>query len=99
MLDEEWIPLAAQLNLVTITRNDKIRFKPGQRDALIEQRSRCVFLVGKGTTRPLQQARALLSHWDQLVAVALESGPRLYTLSWGAPLREVTDTVRRAAGS
>jgi hypothetical protein len=50
-LDEVWIPEVARRGWIALSRNERIRYTPTQRDALMRSGLRCFFLVGKNQTR------------------------------------------------
>ena len=47
MLDVEWIPTVAELQLVAITRDKGMRTRRAEREAMVEHQLRCVWIGGK----------------------------------------------------
>lgn len=75
MLDVEWIPIAAQLGLIAITRDQRMRTRRAEREAMMEHGLRCVWIGGKRDQSNWDWAVLLATHWKRLEKLIDELGP------------------------
>jgi hypothetical protein len=73
ILDPSWIAKSAELGLIAITNNHKIRITPHEAQVAMSSGARLIGLAGKNAQRTtFDKARLLLSHW-QAIETFIES--------------------------
>jgi PIN like domain len=75
--DVDWIRLAAQRDWIVLCKDDRIRRRPAERDALIEGRVRAFCLTNANLGFEVQAAYFTANHHRILLA-ARKPGPYLY---------------------
>lgn len=88
-LDDEWLPIVGQQRLVVITRDQRIRYRPAEKQAWVSYRVRGFVLTGKRSQSTVDSLRILNRHWRRIEAVVTDEpdGP------W---MRAVTEDQVRA---
>lgn len=74
--DPDWIPIVADLGLVVITNDRRIRTRPGEADKAVDAGLRCVHLrpMGKNPTQWDFMVQ-LTRHWPLVEALCDRPGP------------------------
>lgn len=91
MLDVEWIPAVARLQLVAITRDKGMRTRRAERDAMLEHGLRCVW-IGEKRDQSSWDWAVLLARMEELI-VELGPGPWFLVLT-SRGLRRVEPPAR-----
>ena len=84
--DTEWIRLAAREDWIVLCKDDRIRRRPAERDALIEGKVR-VFCLTNANLGFAEQAVYFMANRHRIAQVARKPGPYLYGV--------YKDTVKR----
>lgn len=77
LADETWLADAGKNNWVVLTKDDAIRRRPAERDALIEAKVR-VFCLTNRSLRGAEQAARFLTNRDRILRIAHTPGPYIY---------------------
>ena len=77
--DEEWIPQAASLGHVILTKDDAIRRFPPARDAAFTSRAR-IFCLPNAHSTTAQVRERILLHLNRIVQRARKDGPFMYAV-------------------
>jgi predicted nuclease of predicted toxin-antitoxin system len=78
--DSVWLSSVGRRGWVVITKDDRIRFRPAERRALIDHGVGCFVVLRRNATR-LQLAQILLRAWDDIVNITdTEARPFLYAV-------------------
>lgn len=82
--DPHWMAVVAARNWVAVTRDRRIRSRPGELDILRESGLRVVWFTGKKDLRPGEQAELFVRHLTRLEQqiIKLGAGP------WGLSLSQ-----------
>jgi hypothetical protein len=75
--DTEWIRLASEQDWIVLCRDDRIRRRPAERDALIEGRVR-VFCLTNANLPFADQAAYFMVNRHRIIQAAVKPGPYLY---------------------
>jgi hypothetical protein len=79
--DTAWIASVSREGLVILTRDRKIRSRPGER-AVFEAAGARSFVVTTGASTPLDDLRALLAAWPRIQdRIENQPGPFMYGIS------------------
>ncbi len=78
--DTEWLTRAGQLGWVVLMKDDRIRYRPAERAAVIDHQVRA-FCLTSGNLRAADMAQQYLAVLDQLTEACRRPGPFLYTVS------------------
>ena len=84
-LDQDWIPRIADLGLVAIGRDRRVRTRPAERQAMIDSGLRYVWIGGKQDATSWVWMQRLARHWDEMerLAADLGAGPWFITVNKG----------------
>jgi hypothetical protein len=77
--DTTWIRDAAAQGWILFMKDEQIRRRPAERQALVENNARC-FCLANGNLRADAMAGLYVAHWSQIVVAAAEPGPFLYSI-------------------
>lgn len=77
LADETWLTDAGQNEWVVLTKDDAIRRRPNERDALIEAQAR-VFCLTNRNLRGAQQLERFLENRARILRQAEKPGPYIY---------------------
>ncbi len=80
VLDVEWLELAGQNGWAVLMKDDRIRYRPIERQALIEHHVRAFCLAG-GNLRADEMADQFLNVIDDIAAACAAEPPCLYVVS------------------
>ena len=75
--DETWLRDAGRNNWIVLTKDDAIRRRPAERDALIEAAAR-VFCLTKRNLRGAEQTARFVSNRHRIIRQASKPGPYIY---------------------
>ena len=78
--DVDWLARAGREGWVVLMKDDRIRYRPVERAAVIDHRVRA-FCLTSGNLRARDMAELYLAVLDQLTAACAEPGPFLFTVS------------------
>lgn len=88
--DRHWLKTAGENGWVVLKRDKRIRFRPGERDALIAAGVRTFCLTGGGNYTRWQVLELLAIRWRRIEEVADNvPGPYIYSVTWEG-VRELT---------
>jgi hypothetical protein len=76
--DVDWIPKAAALGWLIISRDHNIRENPAERQAVRESGARMVALSGADAVNKWLQLELLMRRWRQIEALIEQPGPFIY---------------------
>ncbi len=81
--DEVWLQVVGQQNLVVITRDRRIRYRPVERYTWIEHQVRGFVLTGLASQTTDQSMDILTKHWKQIESTVLRrsQGPWMYAVT------------------
>ena len=82
-LDDTWLPLIGQSGLVVITRDQRIRYRPVEKQLVVKHRVRGFVLTGRKSQSTTDSLRIVERHWLRLQTVidANPKGPWLYAVT------------------
>ena len=75
--DEVWLRDAGKNNWVVLTKDDAIRRRPAERDALTEAAAR-VFCLTNRNLRGVEQTERFVNNRDRIIRQAQKPGPYIY---------------------
>lgn len=78
--DVDWLARAGREGWVVLMKDERIRYRPAERAALIDHRVRA-FCLTSGNLRAAEMAELYLDVLDKLVAACAAPGPFLYVVS------------------
>jgi PIN like domain len=89
-LDDEWLPVVAALNMVVITRDQRIRYRPIEKRLWVEHCVRGFVLTGRDSQLTISSLAVLEHHWPHIEQVIIDepTGPWMYALT-SAGLRRI----------
>lgn len=87
LLDEVWLRDAGTNDWVVLTKDDAIRRRPAERDALIEAKAR-VFCLTSAQLRGAEQLERFLLNRGRILRRARKPGPYIYGV-YGSGLRRL----------
>lgn len=79
-IDIDWPTRAGQQGWVVLMKDDRIRYRPAERAAIIDHNVRA-FCLTSGNLRAATMAQQYLAVVDQLVEACKQPGPFLYAVS------------------
>ena len=94
--DDVWIPKVAAAGWSIITRDSKIKSRPGERQAVIDSRARLIVIASPGTLTKWDQLRVLLRRWDDIELLSEIPGPFIAALT-ASRYRWVLEPVGQSA--
>lgn len=68
-LDDEWLPVIGKQRLVVITRDKRIRYRPGEKRLWVEHRVRGFVLTGRRSQSTADSLAVLDRHWPRIDAL------------------------------
>lgn len=77
--DEEWLELAGTRSWIVFMKDARIRYTPGEREAVKAHRVRCFCLSNQNLTGETMAAR-FLDNLDAIVAACTDTGPFIYAV-------------------
>lgn len=78
--DTEWLGLAGSGGWPVLMKDDRIRYRPAERAALIRHNV-CAFCVTVGNLRAAEMAQLLIAERESIWDLAREPGPALYAVT------------------
>jgi hypothetical protein len=89
-IDDEWLPIIGVKNLVVITRDQRIRYRPVEKRMWVDHRVRGFVLTGRKSQSTGDSLRLIQDHWLRIIGIVADKpkGPWMYALTQ-APLREI----------
>jgi hypothetical protein len=78
--DIDWLTQAGQQGWVVLMKDERIRYRPAERAALIEHRVQA-FCLTSGNLRAATMAQRFLAVRDELIEACSQPGPFLYAVS------------------
>jgi hypothetical protein len=72
-LDDEWLPVAAALDLVVITRDQRIRYRPIEKRLWVEHGVRGFVLTGRDSQSTVASLAVLEHQWSQIEQLIIMS--------------------------
>jgi PIN like domain len=78
--DTEWLAQAGQQGWVVLMKDDRIRYRPVERAAVLDHRVRA-FCLSSGNLRAAEMAQRFIDELDQITEACSQPGPFLYTVS------------------
>lgn len=90
-LDVEWMPIVADMDLVVISRDKRIRTKPAELDAFRALALRVFWIAGKRDLSNWENLVLIVKWWDRMEEIIHDrgAGPWFHAVSDGA-IREFT---------
>ena len=83
-LDDVWLPMAGAGDWIVIHRDKRIRYKPIERRALIDNGVRAFCLTGAGHYTRWETLRLIAGRWDDIERIAsTQPGPYIYSVTSG----------------
>jgi hypothetical protein len=77
--DPTWITDASERGWILFMKDQRIRRRPAERQAIVDSRARC-FCLSDGNLGFADMARRYLSNWPAIVAASAVPGPFLYSV-------------------
>ncbi len=89
-LDDEWLPVIGREQLVVITRDQRIRYRPVEKRMWIDHRVRGFVLTGRKSQSTTESLAVPAKHWPRIEAIVdtRPDGPWMYGITEGH-LREI----------
>lgn len=75
-LDDLWLPMIGAKRLVVITRDQRIRYRPVEKQMWIEHRVRGFVVTGRKSQSTKDSLNVLERHWARIEDIT-ETGPRV----------------------
>ncbi|MEX2275367.1 MAG: hypothetical protein WEA10_07385 [Actinomycetota bacterium] len=88
--DEDWLRVAGEQDWVVVMKDDKIRFRRWERDALMKAGVRAFCMTTAGNYTRWRTLQLLAQRWDAMEEIAtMEAGPYVYGVTQAGvrPLR------------
>jgi PIN like domain len=80
--DDEWLPVAGEHEWVVLMRDKRIRYRPGERHALLTNNVRAFVLTGAGNYSKWRTLGLLVRRWPDIEdAAAIEVPPYIYAVT------------------
>jgi hypothetical protein len=88
--DDVWLPVIGRQRLVVITRDQRIRYRPVEKQAWVDHRVRGFVLTGSGSQSTADSLAVLERHWTHMVDLvdAGPLGPWMHAITAGG-VREI----------
>lgn len=77
--DEDWVTEVTTRGWVILTKDDKMRMKPRERDVLLEHGAR-VFCITNAHMKAEDMAARLVKHRGKIVRLSRKPGPYVYAV-------------------
>lgn len=89
-IDDQWLPVIGAKNLVVITRDQRIRYRPVEKRMWVDHRVRGFVLTGRKSQSTADSLRLIQDHWFPIMVIVAgkPTGPWMYALTQG-PMREI----------
>lgn len=81
-LDPDWLPTIAALELIVLTRDKRMRYKPGERQLLLEHGLRVVALTGTKNMTTWEMLELVVRGWAKLERLVKDQGAGPWWASW-----------------
>lgn len=81
--DEDWLQIVGAFGLVAITRDRRIRRRPGQRAQLLQHGARVIALGGKQSLTQWEWLELVVRQWSRIDASTDRPGPWVQSLTAG----------------
>jgi hypothetical protein len=78
--DVDWLELAGTRRWVVLMKDERIRYRPGERQALVSHKV-MAFCLTSGNLRAHQMAELFLASVEEITAACHDPGPFLYAVS------------------
>lgn len=78
--DVEWLARAGRQGWVVLMKDERIRYRPAERAALVDHHVRA-FCLTSGNLRAVEMAQLYIAVLDKLTAACAAPGPFLYAVS------------------
>ena len=65
-LDDDWLPVVASLRLVVITRDQRIRYRPVEKQLWMQHKVRGFVLTGRRSQSTFDSLNLLAEHWAHI---------------------------------
>lgn len=90
-LDEDWLPVVGAQALAVITRDQRIRYRPVEKQVWLNHRLRGFVLTGRRSQSTADSLSLLVKHWARIEDLLLKRphGPWMYAVTIER-LREIT---------
>ena len=81
--DDVWLEVVGHRQLVVITRDKRIRYRPVEKQAWVTHRVRGFVLTGRGSQATADSLAILQTHWTSIgeIVVANPDGPWMFTVT------------------
>jgi hypothetical protein len=87
--DPIWLRKVGENGWLAITRDDRIRFRPGEKQAIIDHRVGCFIFTYKNTLKKHEIVELVLKHIEKMeTAFATTRRPFIYTIATDGQLRK-----------
>lgn len=88
--DDDWLQTIGEHGLVVITRDQRIRYRPVEKQAWLDHAVRGFVLTGRNSQSTAQSRAILTSHWNRIEGLIAErpEGPWMYAVT-DSGLREI----------
>jgi hypothetical protein len=73
--DDVWLPVVGQEGWSAIMRDKRVRFRPGERRAIIDHNVKAFIMTGAGNYSRWQTLDLLVRRWDRMEAIATSLKP------------------------
>ncbi len=89
-LDDDWLPAIGRRELVVVTRDQRIRYRPVEKRMWVEHGVRGFVLTGRRSQSTADSLRILEKHWSSITRMvrARPRGPWMYAVT-DERLREI----------
>lgn len=83
--DDDWLPVIGDRGLVVITRDQRIRYRPVEKQAWVRHRVRGFVLTGRSSQSTADSKAILAMHWPTITALVLSelNGPWMRAVTAG----------------
>ncbi len=87
--DPEWLQRVGEKGWLAITRDEYIRFRPGEKQAIIDHRVGCFIFTYKNSLKKAEIVELVLKHIEKMEqAFATTPRPFIYTVATDGQLRK-----------
>jgi hypothetical protein len=89
--DVQWLARAGDRDWVVLTRDKRIRTRPGERQTFLDAGVRCFCFTQAGNATSWEMLQVVVSMWDRIEGMAARSGPYICSVTrsrgvrWLAP--------------
>ena len=84
--DDAWLEVIGRRQLVVITRDKRIRYRPVEKQAWVTHRVRGFVLTGRGSQSTADSLAVVQTHWTSIneIVAANPHGPWMFAITTGA---------------